>query len=532
MTRSFVSIFSSAPAILLAASVAAMASQAGIAQTRGGDLTVLMAQEPATLTSSFNTALPLGTVSTKMLEGLLTYDAGMNPKPGLAREWSVSPDGLTFTFKLRPGVKWHDGKPFTSADVAFSAMKVWKELHPRGRTIYANLTDVETPDPLTAVFKLSKPSPVLLSALHAYESQILPKHIYEGTDIANNPANNAPIGTGPFKFKEWRRGQYVIVEKNPDYWDAGKPYLDRVIFRTVTDAGARSAALESGATDIGFFSPVSLAEADRLKKSRVVEVETKGYEYATPMFFMELNLRKKPLDDVRVRQALAHAIDKKFIIDNIFLGYAAPVTGPIQTSSKFYTPDTRQYPYNPALANKILDDAGYKKDASGFRFTITHDPVPQGDEHAQTADYIKQAFAAIGVNVDVKRQDLASQIKRVSSWEFDMSSNPLFAMFDPALGVTRLFWSKNIRQNVPFNNTTGFTNAAMDAAIEAQAGEPDAEKRKQHFITLQKIAQEELPLLYMLEVKYLTIANRRVRNHTTDGAAAFGSFADVWMDKR
>ena len=502
------------------------------AQTRGGTLTVMLANEPPMLVSAFNTALPLGTVATKVMEGLLTYDTAMTPKPGLATQWSISGDGLTYTFKLRPNVTWHDGKPFTSADVAYSAMKVWKELHPRGRTIYANLTEVQTPDPLTAVFKLSKPSPVLISALHAYESQIVPRHLYEGTDIANNPANAAPIGTGPFRFKEWKRGQYIMLEKNPDYWDTGKPYLDRVVFRIMTDAGARSAALESGAVDIGFFSPISLADADRLKKGRAVEVFTRGYEYATPMFFMELNLRKKPLDDVRVRRALAHAIDRQFIIENIFLGYADPVTGPIQTSSQFYTADTRQHPYNPALANKMLDDAGYKKDASGFRFTITHDPVPQGDEHAQTADYIKQAFALIGVNVDVRRQDLASHIKRVSSWEYDMSSNPLFAMFDPALGVTRLFWSKNIKQNVPFNNTTGFTNAAMDAAIEAQGAETNPAARKAQFVKLQQIAQEELPILYLLEVKYLTIANRRVQNHTFDGAAAFGNFAGISIQAR
>ena len=502
------------------------------AQTRGGTLTVMLVNEPPMLVSAFNTALPLGTVATKVMEGLLTYDTAMTPKPGLATAWSVSPDGLTYTFRLRPNVSWHDGKPFTAADVAFSAMKVWKEMHPRGRAIYANLTEVQTPDPLTAIFKLSKPSAVMISALHAYESQIVPRHIYEGSDIAANPANSAPIGTGPFKFKEWRRGQYIMLEKNPDYWDTGKPYLDRVVFRIITDAGARAAALESGAVDIGFFSPISLGEADRLKKSRAIEVVTKGYEYATPMFFMELNLRKKPLDDVRVRQALAHAIDRQFIIDNIFLGYADPVTGPIQKASAFYSADTRQYKFDPALANKLLDDAGYKKDASGVRFTITHDPVPQGDEHAQTADYIKQAFAAIGVNVDVRRQDLASHIKRVSSWEYDMSSNPLFAMFDPALGVTRLFWSKNIKQNTPFNNTTGFTNAAMDAAIEAQGAETDPQKRKAHFLKLQQIAQEELPILYLLEVKYLTVVNRRVQNHTYDGAAAFGNFAGISIQPR
>ncbi|WP_270936238.1 ABC transporter substrate-binding protein [Falsiroseomonas oryzae] len=517
-------------AALAGAAMAGDARQAA-AQARGGTLTVMLANEPPMLTSAFNTALPLGSVSTKMLEGLLAYDAQMNPRPSLATSWQASPDGLTYTFRLRPSVKWHDGRDFTSADVAFSAMQVWKTMHPRGRAVFANLTAVETPDALTAVFRLSGPSPVLLSALHAYESQILPRHLYEGTDIATNPANAAPIGTGPFRFREWRRGQFILLERNPDYWDAGKPALDRVIFRIMTDAGARSAAMENGSVDIGFFSPVSLAETERLKRNRNIEVTTRGYEYASPMFFMELNLRNRPLDDVRVRRAMMHALDRRFIIENIFLGYAEPATGPIPVSSPFYTPDVPRYDFNPRLANQMLDEAGYRRGAGGWRFTITHDPVPQGDEHAQTADYVKQAFAQVGINVEVRRQDLASQIRRVSQWEFDMSSNPLFAMFDPALGVTRLFWSGNINQGTPFTNVSGFRNAELDRIVAAQATERDPESRKRLFWRLQQIVMEEVPLLYLLEVKYATIANTRVRNHTTDGAAAFGSFADITVQR-
>jgi peptide/nickel transport system substrate-binding protein len=502
------------------------------AQSRGGTLTCLLANEPPMLTSAFNTALPLGTIATKVLEGLLAYDAQMNPSPALATSWAVSPDGLAYTFRLRSGVKWHDGRDFTSADVAFSAISVWKELHPRGRAVFANLTAVETPDAQTAVFRLSAPSPVLLSALHAYESQVLPRHLYEGTDIQNNPANNAPIGTGPFRFREWRRGQFILLERSPDYWDAGKPLLDRVIFRVMTDAGARSAAMENGSVDIGFWSPVSLAETERLRRLRHIEVTTSGYEYASPMFFMELNLRRPPLDNVMVRRAMMHAIDRQFIIENIFLNYAEPVTGPIPRSSPFYTADVRQYPFNPRLANEMLDAAGVRRGANGIRFSITHDPVPQGDEHAQSADYVKQALSEVGINVDVRRQDLASQIRRVSTWDFDMSSNPLFAMFDPALGVNRLFWSENIRQGTPFTNVSGFRNAEIDQIIARQGSERDPAARRALYHRFQQIIMDEVPLLYLLEVKYATIANRRVRNHTADGAAAFGNFANISIEGR
>lgn len=494
------------------------------------DVTIMLTQEPPQLISAFNTTLPNGVVGTKVMEGLLAYDEKMQPKPNLATSWSVSDDGLEYTFKLRPNVSWHDGKPFTSADVAYSAMNVWKALHPRGRTVFSSLTAVNTPDPLTAVFKLSKSSPVLLSALHSYESQILPKHLYEGTDVTSNPWNLKPVGTGPFVFKEWRRGQYIMLERNPNYWDKPKPAIDRLILRLFVDPGARSAAFENGSADIGYFSPVTLADAERLKKRSDLTVTTDGYQYATPMFFMELNLRKPPLNDVRVRRAISHAIDRQFIIKNIFMGYAKPATGPIQSSSRFYEPDVAQYPYDPAKANALLDEAGLKRGPDGMRFRITHDPVPQNQEHSLTADYVKQALAKVGIDVEIRKQDLAAQIQRVSSWNFDMSSNPLFAMFDPALGVTRLFWSGNIKQGIPFTNVSGFSDPLMDSAIEAQLTERDPKKRKEAFSVLQKIAQQQVPLIYLLEVNYLTVANKRLNRHTVDGAAPFSSFADVTVD--
>ena len=190
---------------------------------KGGTLTMLVQPEPPVLVSAFNSAAPIGVVSTKILEGLLTYDFDMVPKPVLAETWKVSPDGKSIIFNLRKGVKWHDGKEFTSADVQFSVMKAWKKLHPRGRSTFAKVTAVETPSPYVAILKLSEPSPYLMSALSGYESQILPRHLYEGTDLAANPYNSKPVGTGPFVFKEWQKGNFVLLERNPNYWDSGRP---------------------------------------------------------------------------------------------------------------------------------------------------------------------------------------------------------------------------------------------------------------------------------------------------------------------
>src|SRR6478736_5662430 len=206
--------------------------------TRGGTATLLLAAEPPVLTTIAHTAYNAVYVSPKTTEGLLTYDFDLNPKPLLAKEWTVSPDGLTYTFKLRDGVKWHDGQPFTSADVAFS-IKTLKEVHPRGRNTFLNLVDIETPDALTAILKLSKPAPYLITALAASETPIVPRHIYEGTKVAENPANLAPIGTGP--------------------------YLDQLIIRFIPDAAARSIAIETGEIDLAPSTPVPLSDLERLQ---------------------------------------------------------------------------------------------------------------------------------------------------------------------------------------------------------------------------------------------------------------------------
>ena len=205
-----------------------------VAQPRsGGTLTIVQGAEPAALVSGVNTSTFIGTVSTKIHEGLLEYDFDLKPRPGLAESWSVAPDGKTYTFKLRRGVTWHDGKPFTSADVKFSLEEIWKKLHPRGRVTFGKVTAVDTPDASTVVVRLSEPTPMMLAALSSYESQVLPKHVYEGKDFTTHPALNAPIGTGPFVFKEWKKGDFIRLEKNPSYWDKGKPYLDAIVVRVV-----------------------------------------------------------------------------------------------------------------------------------------------------------------------------------------------------------------------------------------------------------------------------------------------------------
>jgi peptide/nickel transport system substrate-binding protein len=497
----------------------------------GGTIQMAQVAEPPVLISVFNSSAFPGMISTKIHEGLVTYDFSLNPKPALAESWTTAPDGLSMTFKLRKGVKWHDGKPFTSADVKFSLLEGWKKLHPRGQQTFAKVIGVETPDDYTVVLKLSEPSPMILSALNSYESQVIPKHIYEGTDIKTNPAVMAPIGTGPFMFKEWKKGEYISLVRNPNYWDAPKPYLDGIILRVIPDAGARAAAFEKGEVHFGGFTPVPLSDAARLKALAYIGIETKGYEYVGTMYMMELNMRHDALKDKRARQALMHAIDAKFILENIFFGFGKLATGPIPSTSPFYTKEgVPQYEYNVAKANKILDDLGLKRGADNFRFKLTcvGPPMP---ELVRTAEYVKQAFSQIGVDVDIQATDLASYMRAIYNYDFGISQTWLFLMTDPTIGVQRLYWGKNIRKGVPFTNASGYDDPKVNAWFEAAQVEKDMGKRKALFAEIQKKLQEDLPILNIFEMDNISVFNKKFKNHTMGGDGPFGTFADAYLEK-
>jgi len=508
----------------------------GMAQTgkprKGGMLKMWLA-EPVMLTGAFNSTGQIFQISGKMFDGLVSYDFDLNPKPQLATSWEVSPDGKSITFKLRPGVKWHDGQPFTAADVQFSATKVWKALHPRGRSTYRYLTDVEAPDALTAIFRFERPSPYVMNSLAGMESQILPRHLYEGKDILTNPANLRPVGTGPFKFKEWQRGQYILLERNPDYWDAPKPYLDGIVMVIMPDSASRAVALESSELDIAGAIPVSLADARRLEKIPTLTIPQRGSEAIAYQAFMELNLRRPYFQDVRVRQAMYHAIDRAFIVKNIYFDFGKPATGPISyENTKYYSGSVPRYEFSIARANALLDEAGMKRQSDGLRFRITQDPLPFGDHYLRSADYFKQQMALVGIAVDIRNQDFPTYYKRVyTDYDFDTTTTGAFGLTDPTVGIQRFYWSKNITPGVSFSNGSGYNSPAADAALEAAQIEVDPGKRAALFHDFQNIVMNDLPIFPIADAQYVTIKNKAVANTEVDPFGIHGNFAEVYLNR-
>jgi peptide/nickel transport system substrate-binding protein len=271
------------------------------APVRGGRLVVAGDSEPANLNPAIVASNGVFFIASKVIEPLAeqSYDGKDGLSPRLATSWGGSDDGLTVTFKLREGVTWHDSKPFTSADVAFSALEVWKRLQNLGRVVFKNLESVETPDDHTAIFKFSQPTPFQLirNALPVVTS-VVPKHIYEGTDIAKNPANQKLVGTGPFKFGEYKPGEYYLLKRNDAYWQKDEPLLDEIVYQFLPDRAAAGNALEAEQIQLAAFSAVPLADMDRISKVAGLKVYSNGYEGLTYQLIVEINHRRKELADV------------------------------------------------------------------------------------------------------------------------------------------------------------------------------------------------------------------------------------------
>ncbi|MBY3328835.1 ABC transporter substrate-binding protein [Rhizobium laguerreae] len=499
----------------------------------GGTLNFIVEPEPPTILALAHTAGGTQKVSPKITEGLLTYDFELTPKPQLATEWTIADDGLSYTFKLRPNVKWHDGKPFTADDVAYS-IELLKQVHPRGRGTFANVTKVETPDPLTAIIRLSKPAPYLLRALYAAESPIVPKHVYENVGIADvpiNPNGSAPIGTGPFIFKEWVRGSHIILERNPDYWDAGKPYLDQIAIRFVPDDAARAAGFETGEFDIGGDNPIPLSDLERIKALPNIGVDSRGYETKGDLTQLIFNLDNEYLKDVKVRRAIAHAIDLDVILNTVWYGYGHISPTPISVFlPRYYDPWIKPYAFDLKAAEQLLDEAGYKRGADGIRFKLRLTHNSYNDGFKRVIEYLKQNLARIGIAGTIDSYDFSTYIQKVYKERvFDVTAEYLGNQFDPTLGVQRVYWSKNFKLGLPFSNASHYANPEVDRLLETASVEIDEDKRKQEFNAFQKIIADEVPVVNLIALENVTVFNKRVKNHTIGAEGVQANFAEVYI---
>jgi peptide/nickel transport system substrate-binding protein len=499
---------------------------------RGGILTVAADTEPRNLNPAMIASNGVFYVASKVIEPLAEMTTGGDGlAPRLATGWEGAPDGRSMRFTLREGVAWHDGKRFSAEDVAFSAMRLWKPLSNIGRGVFKNLEGVETPDARTAIFRFAQPTPAQLirNALPGVAS-VVPKHLYEVGEIAQNPANSRLVGTGPFRFAEHRPGEFYRLEKNPAYWEAGRPYLDQIIYRVLPDRGAIAAALEANQIQLAAFSAVPLADLDRLSKVPGIAVIPQGYDGITYQLTIEINHRRKELSDARVRRAIAHAIDRKFVVDTIFLGYAKPANGPVPAfDMQFHTKDVAETAFNRARAEALLDQAGLPRGANGMRFTLRLLPAPWFEQTRQFGDYLRQALRAVGIDAQIVNNDPAAHIKAVyTDHAFDLAVGSPVYRNDPAISTTILYES-GLPAGVPFSNQYGYADPAMDGLIRRAAATVDAAERTKAYHEFQKLAATELPIIHVAEFTFITVARTSVMNVANNPRWATSHWADTWL---
>lgn len=500
----------------------------GVAPRRGGTLITMLTPEPPVLQIGVNNQGPTLVIATKMFQGLLSFSPTLEPLPVLAKSWTISPDGRVYTFRLQENVKFHDGRPMTADDVIFSITKFHPEVAPRARAIFALIDNAAAPDAHTVVFTLKQAFEPFLLMFDGSAAAIVPKHLFDGLDYRTAPAVQRPVGTGPFRFAEWQRGNFVKLDRFEDYWKPGQPYLDSIIYRVVPDSQSRRLALETGQAQLSQANDIEPFDVPALRSRPNLEVALNGWEYFSPLAWIELNHRVAPLGDPRVRQALSMAVDRNFIVQRLWFGIGRPATGPIASTTKFHDRNQRLPGFDVRAANALLDAAGHRANAQGVRFTIKHLVLPYSEIWSRLGEYLRQAFRQVGVTLELESTDAGSWARRVGNWEYDTTINFLYQFGDPTLGVERSYVTSNI-QRVTFTNTGGYSNPRVDALFAAARSASVAAERQAAFSDVTKLLIDDMAQIWLMEMSFPTIHDRRLRNVVTTGLGVHSSFDDVFL---
>jgi len=512
-----------------AAALSTMRVMPVLAQARGGTLNVGLTYDIDTL-NVYSTGF-LGDVQAAVVEGLLAPDGHAQYVPVLALEVPtlanggiklVDGGGMTITYKLRPGVKWHDGAPFTSADVKFTweAVKNPKFIA-ESKDGTQDIESIDTPDELTVICHYKSVVPNFASTLFTFG--ILPKHALEGKDLNTDSYNEKPLGTGPFVVREFKRGQYVLTERNPDYWrkdDKGValPYIDRMVFKIITDSNTLITQLKSGELDLVVQTPYNQAkQVENVAGLELIKGSLLSWQH------LDFNFRKKSLQDLAVRKAIAHAINRQTLV-RAQGGFPEPIKSPVVPVFSLYDPNTPEYAFDVGLANKLLDDAGYKKAGDGirekdgeklsYRFVIQ---AGRADDELAQQVMIAQLKA---IGIDAKPDNKTGVAYREARYkgDYDLNYGRWITSADPVYSV--FYGTKGA------NNGQGYSNPQLDAVLSKMETTLEPGERKKYASEMQKILADDLPSI-PLTTNVAVIAKRTKLKNLVPNPTNMTNFVDT-----
>jgi len=441
--------------------------------------------------------------------GLVKYDGDLNLVGDLAESWDISEDGLVITFKLRQGVKWHDGAPFTAHDVLFTYQVM---VDPKTPTAYGEdykqVKKAEVLDDYT--FRVTYPQP-FAPALGSWTLAILPKHLLEGQDITQSPLARKPVGTGPFKFQEWSAGDKIILSYNPDYFE-GRPYLNGYIFLVKPDLATMFLELKAGNIDRMGLTPLQYKRQTAYAKFRRL---FNKYKYVSFSYtYLGYNLEDPRFADRRVRQALTQAINKQEIVEGVLLGLGQEATGPYKPGTWFYNPEVPRFSYDPQRAKALLAEAGWhpnsegilEKDGKPFEFTIL---TNQGNDlRVRTGEIIQRRLKEIGIVVKLRTVEWAAFIKEfIDKGRFEAVLLGWTTGQDPDLYD---IWHSSKTKPGELN-FIHYKNPEVDRLLEEGRHTFDREKRKQAYFRFQKIIAEDQPYTFLFVPDALPAVHKRFR---------------------
>ena len=454
--------------------------------------------EPSHLNSAITTAGGIHIVAGSLYDGLVELDSAGRPVPGLARRWEVQDGGRRYVFHLRSGVLWHDGAAFTSRDVTFTFAEMLLKYMARTKAgLEPALAGIDAPNDSTVVFRFKAPYAPLLKRLTADEAPILPRHLYEGTDPLTNPRNRQPVGTGPFKFREWVHGDRLVFERNERYFVKGRPRIDRLVWRILPNNAAAAIALERGEVD--YLAGIEGPQLPRLRRARAVRVgqHPAGAGGGWCVNTLVPNMRKPPLDDVRVRRALSLAIDRRFLAQRLYFGTAEPAHGPFHSALGATDRLAPRLSNDPVAAARLLDEAGFKSSQGkrALRLTFTYATPAFGP----VAEALRDQFARVGVELALDPMDFNAAAEKVyTKQDFDIGVASYCNGADPDIGVKRVYDSRNILP-IPFGNGAAYKNLRVDSLFDLAAATIDAQRRRSIYGQVQRILLQDMPYLWLVE---------------------------------
>ncbi len=432
--------------------------------------------------------------------------------PLLAESWDISDDKLTFIFHLKEGIKWHDGKPFTSEDVVFSYNKIMdpKVDSARLKSYYQEIKSVEALDMYTVKFKYARP--YFLALEFCGGMPLVPKHLFEDGDFNKNPAGRKPVGTGPYKFSSWETGREIALVKNDDYWGK-KPHLNKIVLRIINDPNVAFQVLRKGEIDFAGLTPIQWNKQSETKKFRE---DFNKYSYFTPNYnFIGWNEERPFFKDKRVRTAMTHLLNRKLILEKILYNLGAIVTNPFYINSKEYNKQLDELEFNPELAKYLLDEAGWidtngngirDKDGVEFEFEFL---LPNGsDTSDKISTILKEEVDKVGIKMQIRNIEWAVFTQRLNERKFDA------VILGWSMGVEsdpyQVWHSSQISGGG--SNFVGFNNKEADKIIEEARKEFDKDKRIVLYKRFSEIVYDEQPYTFLFCRNSTVALNKRFDN--------------------